>query len=123
MNRSLIAAVLLTAAAGFSGLLADPISISSSSAAQPSATNKVTITNFQFSPKSLTIKVGSEVTWEVKEGAHNITADKGTFESQTLSAGQKFSYKFEKPGTYRYYCSFHGSKGGHEMAGAVIVTK
>ncbi len=123
MKRSVIAAVLLIAAAGLSGLLAGSISISAPSAAQASATNTVTITNFQFSPKSLTIKAGSEVTWEVKEGTHNITADKGTFESQTLSAGQKFNYKFEKPGTYRYYCSFHGSKGGHEMAGTVIVTR
>lgn len=123
MKRSLIAALLMIAAAGFSGLLADPISISAPGAAQASASNTVTITNFQFSPKSLTIKAGSEVTWEVKEGTHNITADKGIFESQTLSAAQKFSYKFEKPGTYRYYCSFHGSKGGHEMAGTVIVTR
>jgi len=123
MKSSLIAAVLLLAAAGFSGLLAGPISISTPRAAPASATNTVTLTNFQFSPKSLTIKAGSEVTWEVKEGTHNITADKGTFESQTLSAGQKFSHKFEKPGTYRYYCSFHGSKGGHEMAGTVIVTR
>ncbi len=123
MKRSLIAAVLLLAAAVFSGPLAGPASTSGRSAAQASASNTVTLTNFQFSPKSLTIKARSEVTWEVKEGTHNITADKGTFESQTLSAGQRFSHKFEKPGTYRYYCTFHGSKGGHVMAGKVIVTK
>lgn len=123
MKRLLVAAVLLISTAGFSVLLAGSGSISALSAAQASAGNTVTITNFQFSPKSLTVKAGSEVTWEVKEGTHNIIADKGSFESQTLSAGQQFSYKFEKPGTYRYYCSFHGSKGGHEMAGTVIVTK
>ncbi len=123
MKRSFVQAVLLIATTGFSGLPARPISISTPGAAQTSTSNTVTITNFQFSPKSLTIKAGSEVTWEVKEGTHNINADKGTFESQTLSAGQKFSYKFEKPGRYPYYCSFHGSKGGHEMAGTVIVTR
>ncbi|MGI9166689.1 MAG: plastocyanin/azurin family copper-binding protein [Pyrinomonadaceae bacterium] len=123
MTSSLIGAVLLLAAAAFSSLPAGPSSFSAPRAAQASATNTVTLTNFQFSPKSLTIKAGSEVKWEVKEGTHNITADKGIFESQTLSAGQKFSHKFEKPGTYRYYCTFHGSKGGHEMAGTVIVTR
>jgi plastocyanin len=123
MKRSFIAALLLIAAAGFSGLLADPISISAPGSAQASTSNTVTITNFQFSPKILTIKAGSEVTWEVKEGTHNITAEKGAFESQTVSAGQKFSYTFVKPGRYPYYCSFHGSKGGHEMAGTVIVTR
>lgn len=82
----------------------------------------VTISNFQFTPKVVRIKVGGSVTWEVKEGTHSVNADDGSFES-TLSAGQKFSHQFARPGTYRYYCSFHGSKGGHDMAGTVIVSR
>jgi len=83
----------------------------------------VSISNFQFAPKTVTVKAGGEVTWEVKQGTHTVTSDDGTFESQTLSTGNKFSYKFTKPGTYRYYCSFHGSKGGHDMSGVVRVTR
>ena len=83
----------------------------------------VSISNFQFTPKVVRIKSGSEVTWEVKEGTHTVTADDGGFESPALSAGKKFSHTFSTPGTYRYYCSFHGSKGGHDMAGTVIVTR
>ena len=88
-----------------------------------SAEKTVTISNFQFAPKTVTVKVGTDVTWQVKEGTHTVTADNGAFSSEALSAGQKFSNTFTTPGTYRYYCSFHGSKGGHDMAGTIIVTR
>ena len=123
MKKPILAAMLLIAISGGLVLLENAGSIPVLGAVQTPTSNTVTLTNFQFSPKSITIKAGSEVTWEVKEGTHTIIADKGLFESQTLSAGQKFSYKFVKPGVYQYYCSFHGSKGGHEMAGTVRVTK
>jgi plastocyanin len=84
----------------------------------------VTITNFQFDPKELHVKVGTTVTWTNKEGAHTVASDDGkTFESPTLSAGQTFSHQFKKAGRYPYYCTFHGSKGGHDMAGVIIVEK
>jgi plastocyanin len=83
----------------------------------------VTISNFKFGPKVVRIKAGSEVTWMVQEGSHTVTADDGSFESAGLSQGQKFSHTFEKAGTFRYFCTLHGAKGGHDMAGTVIVTK
>ncbi|GAC1446848.1 MAG: cupredoxin family copper-binding protein [Pyrinomonadaceae bacterium] len=88
------------------------------------ASAEVTITNFQFTPKELHVKVGATVTWTNKEGVHTIASDDGkTFSSQTLNAGDKFTYKFKKAGKYPYYCTFHGSSGGHEMAGIVVVEK
>lgn len=88
------------------------------------ANTEVTITNFQFTPKELHVKVGTTVTWTNKEGVHTIASDDGkTFSSQTLSAGDKFTYKFKKAGKYPYYCTFHGSSGGHDMAGMVLVEK
>lgn len=89
----------------------------------PAAGATVSISNFQFAPKVVRIKAGEDVTWQAKEGSHTVTADNGGFESPTLSAGKSFSHKFTAPGSYRYYCSFHGSKGGHDMAGTVIVSK
>ncbi len=83
----------------------------------------VTVSNLKFEPRTLRVKAGTTVTWLNKEGAHTVAADKGAFESDTLSAGQSFSYKFAKPGKYPYYCTFHGSKGGHDMAGVIIVVK
>jgi len=90
---------------------------------QASGGAKVILSNNKFEPKTATVKAGSEVVWEHKEGAHTVTADDGSWTSAALTAGQTFSHKFDKPGTYPYYCAFHGNKGGHNMAGVVIVTR
>jgi plastocyanin len=93
-------------------------------ATSPSTTTAtVNISNFQFAPKVLQIKVGTTVRWINKEGTHTVTADDGAFASDNLAAGQDFSFTFTKPGTYRYYCSFHGSKGGGDMSGMIKVMK
>ena len=84
---------------------------------------KVTITNNKFEPKTVTIKAGSEVTWENKEGSHTVSADDGSWASSALTAGKTYSQKFDKPGKYQYYCAFHGSKGGHDMSGVINVTR
>jgi plastocyanin len=90
-------------------------------AAASSAAAKVTITNFKFDPKEVTVSVGDTVEWVDDTGRHTATADDGSFDSGTLTAGGHFQHKFTKAGTYPYYCMFHGSKGGHDMAGTVIV--
>ena len=113
-------------------LLLGSVTLAGSSVSKPAAVvtpgpalaaGTVTISNFQFTPKIVRIKASGSVTWQVKEGTHTVNADDGSFGSSALSAGQEFSHEFTKPGTYRYYCSFHGSKGGHDMAGAVIVSR
>lgn len=90
-------------------------------AARAAQTASVTIKNFAFEPKAITVKPGTTVTWTNTAGSHTVTADNGSFDSGTLSNGQTYSRKFSKRGTYRYYCSFHGEKGGSDMAGTVIV--
>jgi plastocyanin len=84
---------------------------------------KVTVSNNKFEPKMINIKAGSEVIWENKEGTHTVTADDGSWASSTLTPGQTYSHKFDKPGKYPYYCTFHGGKGGQGMAGVVTVTR
>ena|SRR5215471_8588734 len=121
MRKALISTAIFLLCAGiFSGShVSSPILVE----AKDTADTKVTISNFQFAPKVVRVKAGSAVTWEVKEGTHTVNADDDSFASSNLSAGQSFSHTFTKPGTYRYYCSFHGSKGGHEMAGTIIVSR
>ena len=89
------------------------------------AQDKVTITakNFSFDPAQVTIKPGTTVEWVNSGGKHTIVADDGSFKSPDLTKGDKWEYKFDKPGTYRYYCNFHGSKGGHDMAGTITVAE
>lgn len=87
------------------------------------ATAAVSISNNKFEPKVLRVKVGTTVTWTNADGTHTAVADGQSFESPTLSKGQTFSHKFTKRGKYPYYCSFHGSKGGEDMAGTIIVVR
>ena len=44
-----------------------------------------------------------------------------SFQSPMMVAGDRWERKFEKAGRYSYYCSYHGDKGGKDMAGVVIV--
>ncbi len=40
----------------------------------------------------------------------------------SVTADGKFERKFDTPGVYAYYCSFHGEKHGKDMAGVITVT-
>ena len=90
-------------------------------AAAPAATVTVKVSNYQFTPKTVTIAVGGTVEWVNEATRHMIEADDGSFKSDVLKAGDKFSHTFAKAGKYPYFCTFHGNKGGKEMAGTIIV--
>lgn len=81
----------------------------------------VRITNFQFEPKAVTVRVGATIEWVDEVGRHNVEADDGSFKSATLSVGGRFAHTFTAPGAYPYFCMFHGDKGMQEMAGVVTV--
>ena len=87
------------------------------------APQKVTINmkNFAFEPKEITVAPGTTVEWTDELGRHNVTADDGSFKSDTMVAGAKFEHKFDNAGAFPYYCSFHGGKNGTGMAGKVTV--
>ena len=78
----------------------------------------VEIKNFSFSPSTLTVKVGTKVTWTNSDSApHTIVSDSGNiFNSPTLSSGQSFSFTFTNPGIVDYHCSIHTT-----MKGKIIV--
>ena len=81
----------------------------------------VKISNFQFTPKVLTVTPGTTVEWVSEAGRHTVQADDGSFKSDVLKQGDKFEHKFDKAGTFAYHCEFHGEKGGKDMAGSIIV--
>lgn len=75
-----------------------------------------------FSPQTITVPVGSTVTWTNSGNMpHTVTSDTGLFNSGSLSPGSTYSVSFGVAGTYHYYCSFHGGVGGSGMSGTVIV--
>jgi plastocyanin len=78
---------------------------------------QVVISDFMFAPMSVTIKAGSKVTWVNKDDEpHNVVSDAGLFRSSALDTDENFSFRFDKPGTYRFVCSIHP-----KMVGTITV--
>ena len=74
-----------------------------------STSGKIDISNFEFVPKSVTVKAGTPVTWTNKDSsAHTATATGpgGGFDTGTLQQGDLKTLKVE-PGTYHYICDIH----------------
>lgn len=86
--------------------------------AQSSASSvDVKIDNFVFGPQSITVPAGTTVTWTNKDDIpHTIVSTDGVFKSKVRDTDESFSYKFDKAGTYSYFCSVHP-----KMTGKVVV--
>jgi plastocyanin len=80
------------------------------SAQQPAA---VRIADFSFSPKDITVRTGTTVTWTNEGRApHTVTADEDSFDSKRMNSGATFSVTFDTPGTFEYHCDIHPSMTG-----------
>ncbi len=73
--------------------------------------NSVEIKDFAFNPGTLTVPLGTTVTWTNNDTApHTVTFDNGPFaNSTTLALGQTYSVTFDQAGTFNYHCSIHPS--------------
>jgi plastocyanin len=77
----------------------------------------VAIDNFAFSPATLNVKMGQQVTWTNKQDvAHTVTADGGTFD-HSMPSDATFSFTFPKAGTFAYHCTIHPF-----MKGTIVVS-
>jgi plastocyanin len=119
-----IAVTLALAACSGSSTTASPASasVAPSAVASPETApamtgSAVAIANFSFQPPTITVPVGTTVTWTNNDSAsHTVTADDGSFKSETLGSGATFSQVFPTAGTFAYHCSIHST-----MTGTVIV--
>jgi len=83
----------------------------------------VTIVNGAFRDREISVPVGTTVVWTSEASAsHTVTADDGSFSSGTLRRGDSFRFTFTAPGTFPYYCGFHGGENGAGMSGVITVT-
>src|SRR5262245_17837342 len=81
-------------------------------------TKSVAIKEMQYSPASITVKVGDTVAWSnADERDHTVVADDGSFKSDNLGGGASFQFKFTKAGKFGYHCSYCP-----RMKGTVVVT-
>ncbi len=70
---------------------------------------KIEIKGFAFNPATITVKVGTKVTWTNQDTvAHTATSvGSTTFDTGLLNQGVSGSYTFDKVGTYDYICTPH----------------
>jgi plastocyanin len=78
----------------------------------------VKIENFAFTPQTLTVKVGTTVTFENDDDIpHQIVATGGAFRSKALDTNDTYAFTFTEPGDIAYFCSLHP-----HMQGTITVT-
>jgi plastocyanin len=82
------------------------------------STNAITISNFMFSPMSVSVAPGSTVSITNKDSvAHTLTATGGQFDTGDINGGQTKTFTApSKAGTYHYICNIH-----QYMMGTIVV--
>lgn len=84
-------------------------------AAADENSNAVSIKDMSFAPQTLTIPVGTTVTWTNQDSMpHTVTSPgkKKVLDSGELAQGGSYTYTFNEAGTYSYFCTVHpGMKG------------
>jgi plastocyanin len=86
-------------------------------AQQKTETTEVKIDNFSFGPGTLTVPVGTTVTWTNRDDIpHTVVSTDGVFKSKVLDTDEKFAYTFGKVGTFPYFCSIHPKMTGKVIA-------
>ena len=77
----------------------------------------VEIHNMKFNPGVLTIAAGTKVTWVNEDNSPHTVTDKGkVFRSAGLDTKDSFTYTFEAPGEFTYFCTIHPM-----MVGKIVV--
>lgn len=63
----------------------------------------------RFCPEQLEVRVGTLVRWTNRDNVAHTVTSRGAphFDSGTIAPGASWSHRFERPGTYSYYCALH----------------
>lgn len=80
--------------------------------AAPQATDKVSVTNNQFTPPDIQVSPGTTVTWTWVPDAssHNVTFNDGVVSGDKTSG--TFTRTFSSGGTFPYSCTLHPGMSG-----------
>jgi plastocyanin len=110
-----VAGALLLAACGSSTPTKSGTAAASGSS---SGGSSITISNFMFTPMSLSVSPGATVKVTNKDSAtHTLTATGGQFNTGNITQNQTKTFKAPtKAGTYHYICNIH-----QYMMGTIIV--
>jgi plastocyanin len=110
-------AATLTLIAGLAMWTGTHTPVAASAIAPPAGGSEIEISNFSFAPSTVTVPIGTQVTWTNKdEIGHNVVSADKSIKSKVLDTNDKFTFIFTKPGTYSYICTIHP-----RMKGTVVV--
>ena len=98
----IVAAMLATAAA-----------VLALAATAGAATISVQIKSTGFSPSTISLNHGDQITWKNTDKVdHQVVADDGSFASPILHAGQSYTTTFNRAGTFRFHDSYAATHKG-----------
>ncbi len=91
-----------------------PVNASSTQTQRAEGNGQITIDNFAFNPKTLTVAAGKTVTWENHDDVpHRIKSANDRFASSgVLDTKASYAATFSQPGQYPYFCSIHPTMTG-----------
>src|SRR5260370_1150457 len=113
MRRFVCVAGLAAVMVATALLLAESMNVAVNTQQPASAIAHVKVDNFSFGPATLTVAVGTIVTWTNRDDIpHRVVSADSVFKSKVLDTGEQFSYTFTKPGTFPYFCSIHPKMTG-----------
>jgi len=83
-------------------------------------------TRYVWSPKARTISRGTAVRWRSVNGSHTVKSRGANWSySRSLPLGTSVARAFNRRGTFRYYCTIHGSVSNGVctgMCGRIVVS-
>lgn len=79
----------------------------------------IAIANFAFSPARLDVKAGTTVTWVNNDPTLHEVAfiETSIDDAGAIASGESFSFTFNEPGIYNFYCGPHPG-----MSGTIVVS-
>lgn len=99
----------------------EPAAAQSATASPPLGQSLISIeiADNSYMPSNLTVPKGAQVTWDwAGQNAHSV---KGSWDGKNIESGEqrngRWSFTFEKAGTFQYRCGIHGAS----MSGKVTV--
>lgn len=79
---------------------------------------RIDIKAFMFNPVDLQVATGTRVTWfNDDDDPHTVVETHQLFHSPALDTHDSFSYQFDNPGTFEYFCGLHP-----QMVGRIVVS-
>ena len=121
-----LVAILAIAPSAFADESQTTVNISAGAGSGPNCSQS----NNCFSPDTVTVAPGTTVEWQNNDKvSHTVTSGSpsdnqtGTiFDSSLIAAGKDFTFTFNNPGTYNYFCQVHPWMTGQVIVSASAAT-